>query len=126
MALRAEAGPVSCCLLSTDDHCVQPARHGPRLAHRGKREPEGESSCHLLGTVKLNVSGTQNVHAECTPHLLALLMRISSSEPIALVRADTPLLTWELRERSGKTMTGFGKGLTAPATEFINDQCSLL
>lgn len=48
-------------LLSPDDHCVQPARHGSRLAHRGKREPERESSCYLLGTVKLNVSRKKNV-----------------------------------------------------------------
>lgn len=45
----------------------------------------------------------KNVQAECTPHL-ALLMRISSSETIALFRVDTPLLIQELGERSGNTV----------------------
>lgn len=53
-----------CCLFSPDDHCVQSARHGSRLADRGKRQPERESSCHLLGTVKLKVK-----EEECTSRM---------------------------------------------------------
>lgn len=39
---------------SSAHHRLQPARHGPRLAHRRARQQEGQGPGHLLGTAQLS------------------------------------------------------------------------